>query len=96
MGAFAALDHRFFAAQDSIGIKSWASFASDAGVRDTVSFLECMRNPTMDALVREDSLAARRLGVDGTPTFLIDSLMVPGNPGFEQLNTYVETVLRRR
>lgn len=81
--------------QDSIGTKSWASFALESGVRDTVPFVKCMHSPPMDSLVREDSLAARRLGIDATPTFLIDSLLVPGNPGFERLNAYVKAVLRR-
>lgn len=93
--AFIKFGHRLFAAQDSIGLKSWASFAAESGVPDTARLTHCMQDSLTEQLVRSDSLAAIRLGVDRTPTFLIDSLMIPGNPGFEQLNTYVKAILRR-
>jgi len=42
-----------------------------------------------------DTAAGRRLGVRGTPTFLINELMIAGYPGAERLEQYVNAAVRR-
>jgi protein-disulfide isomerase len=92
-GTFEAFHDLLFANPESIGNKPWNRFAVEAHVGDTVEFDRCMDSRSATAVVDRDSAAAVALGVQGTPTFLINSLMVIGNPGFEQLNDYVKAAL---
>lgn len=93
-GQFEAYHDALFAQVDSIGKKGWTRFALESGISDTAQFTLCLADSTVDALVRRDSLAAMQLGTHETPTFLINDLMVMGNPGFEQLNEYVKAALK--
>lgn len=61
-----------FAKPDSIGIKLWAAFARDAGVRDSSAFVRCMGNPGATALVDSGRALGERLGIKGTPTILVN------------------------
>ena len=95
VGSFEAFHDRLFAQPDSIGAKRWIRFAVEAGILDAVQFARCLSTRSVAVLVNQDSAAAVALGVEGTPTILINDLMVIGDPGFEQLNEYVKAALRR-
>jgi protein-disulfide isomerase len=95
VGSFEAFHDRLFAQPDSIGAKRWTRFAAEAGILDTAQFARCLNTRSAAYQVHQDSVAAVALGVQGTPTFLINDLMVIGNPGFEQLSEYVKAALRR-
>ncbi len=79
-GAFEAYHDRLFAERDSIGHKSWAAFASAAGVRDTVAFNACVKSGEMAPIVAADKSLGNRLGVTGTPTFIINGDEYGGVP----------------
>ena len=68
----------------------WAALAGEVGVPDTVSFNRCMRNVLVRARPRTDSLAAVALGVPGTPTFVVNDLLVGGFSGPEYMDRIVE------
>ena len=85
-GAFEKLHDIFFEQADSLGRKSWTRFALEANIRDTTEFGRCMERPSTRAAVARDTVAAAALGAHGTPTFLINDLMVSGNPGLVTLN----------
>jgi protein-disulfide isomerase len=53
-----------------------------------------MNEPSVAASIHRDSSAAVALGAVGTPTFLINDLMVSGNPGSRDLNEYVKAALK--
>jgi len=62
--------------QDSLGLKTWLSYAVDSGVKDTLRFAEC--NAAKEALPRvEQGLEAGSIvGVEATPTILINGWRV--------------------
>src|SRR6185312_13423471 len=73
-GAFKAFHDTLFAEQDSIGREAWTRIALSAGVEDTADFAHCMGDSSAARVVSADSAAGAKLGVWGTPTFLIGDL----------------------
>jgi len=63
--------------QDSIGLKSWGSFAQDAGVADEETFADCVTRPRLPPAVDSGVAAAARLGIHATPTVLVNGWHVP-------------------
>lgn len=93
-GAFRRMHDELFLHQDSLGLKSWASYAFAAGVTDTVKFDRCLLDRTVSDEIRRDSVAGKELGVTGTPTILIRELRIDGSPTPKELETYVAEALR--
>ena len=83
-----------FAAQDSIGTTGWDAFAQRAGVPDLPAFARCMSAPTADAALARDTLAARKLEVTGTPTYLVNDRRFVGAPPLDSLRAQVERARR--
>jgi protein-disulfide isomerase len=61
-----------FAKQDSLGLISWASYAEQAGVSDTLAFLGCIRDTVSIARINEGLSAGDALAVRGTPTVIVN------------------------
>lgn len=79
---FEALHDQLFAHQDSLGLIPWSVLAARAGVPDGAAFGACMSNPTSPAEITRDMEAGTRLGVQGTPTFLVNERLLRGaTPG---------------
>jgi predicted DsbA family dithiol-disulfide isomerase len=91
-GLFAAMHRRLFAARDSLGRLPWVELAMQVGLRDTTKFAHCMTtNP--HANIERDMLAVGRLGLSGTPTFLIGGVMHTGTVRIETLDSLVSASL---
>lgn len=60
--------YALFSRRDSIGIRSWAYFATLAGVSDTLAFEACVTNRSRFLEVERNAKLAVRLGVTATPT----------------------------
>lgn len=90
---FEAYHDLLFASQDSIGRKPWAQFAEEAGVPDLLAFETCLSDPIIADLVKRDQADGKKLGVSGTPTFLVNDLLFPGYPGEGQLTEQVRLAL---
>ncbi|MFN8670411.1 MAG: thioredoxin domain-containing protein [Gemmatimonadaceae bacterium] len=89
-GRFAELHSWLYSHPDSIGVAPWTWFASNAGVADSAKFSQCIRsNAAVEALAR-DTIAARRLGVTGTPTILIGKLLIAGLVPLDSLAAYID------
>lgn len=95
-GRFESLHDRLFAQSDSIGSKSMIRFAIEVGGIDTVAFADCIGSKDAADSVARDTSAARRLGIDGTPTILVNETRFESNPGFERLRDEVTRALKRR
>ena len=95
-GRFPALRRLLFAEAESIGVKVWTRFAEEAGVSDISAFRECMAMPANDEAITRDSLAAARLGISGTPTFLINDVEIEGYYGAELMDRVLAQALSRR
>jgi protein-disulfide isomerase len=66
--------------QDSLGLKTWTSYAKDAQVGDTALFLRCVtdtaRVPRIDAGVA----LGKRINIVSTPTVIVNGWRIDGTP----------------
>lgn len=88
-GRFQQMHDELFAKADSLGKLSWSQYAQRAGVPDLRSFEQCLEDVSVARYLTVDSIAGSRLGVTGTPTFLINELRVVGYPGKDSLYKYI-------
>jgi protein-disulfide isomerase len=93
-GSFEKFHDALFEQPDSIGRKPWTHFAIEADIKDTSEFRTCMNRPSIAAAIAQDAAAAATLGATGTPTFLVNDLMISGNPGLAALNQYVKEAIK--
>lgn len=76
---FGSFHDALFRGQDSIGVRTWIDYASEAGVPDREAFGRCMAEAA-PAVLQVDAEAAKRLGVVMTPTLLINGRFLEGTP----------------
>jgi len=76
-GRFAEYVDLLFEKQDSLGLKSWTSFAIEAGIQDTLHFRDCnARTGTIPNVERGLGIGGT-IGIQGTPTILINGWRLP-------------------
>jgi protein-disulfide isomerase len=88
-GRFFPMVEAIFNKQDSLGLKSWGSFASDAGIADSASISACARDTKPVSRIDAGLALAERFEVTGTPTVLVNGWRFLG-PSKEQLNRAIE------
>lgn len=71
-GRFAEMTRLLFRKQDSLGLKSWESFARDAGVPQLSDFSECLESAHADSAVSRGLRLGEAWGVRSTPTVLMN------------------------
>jgi protein-disulfide isomerase len=74
---FAAFVEVAYSRQDSIGLKTWESYARDAGVSHADAFSACLAESASSALVDSGIAASARLGIHATPTVMLNGWRVP-------------------
>jgi protein-disulfide isomerase len=89
-GKFEEMHHTLFRESDKIGKESWAWFAERAGLGGQADFDACIDSSRQFAAITRDVEAAKRLDINSTPTFLINTLRVTGFVELDQLIRYVE------
>lgn len=82
-----------YAKQDSLGLKSWASYAVDAGVGDSSAFVKCVAASTSHPRVEQNLALGRRIGIKVTPTVMINSWALPVPPREDMLEALVKILL---
>lgn len=93
---FEAYHDVLFQNQDSIGSKRWSEFAIEAGVPDTARFAGCMRDRTYAQRIEADLRSAAELGVDATPTSIINGMKISGVVEEAVLLSMIEEALARK
>lgn len=87
--AFAPFVDVVFRKQDSLGVKSWTSYAAEAGVADTLRTAHCAEaTESVDKLEWGEAFG-RRIGVEGTPTVIINGWRLPSPPNEATLDAIV-------
>ena len=76
-GRFWTFHDTLFASQAEIGTRSWESFGIASGVRDIPRFLECVASEEHRERVSDDVATASRLGIGGTPAFIVNGRLLP-------------------
>jgi protein-disulfide isomerase len=92
-GRFVQMHAALFADQDSIGTKSFDRFADDAKVPDLEAFRRCAATTDTFPIIREGLAVGRTLKVPGTPTILVNGLMLGSPLSEKQLFLLIERVL---
>ncbi len=69
---FEPMAAELLAKQDSMGMKSWASFARSVGIAHTMSFLRCTEDPLTITQIEHHRVLAAELGIKATPTVMIN------------------------
>jgi protein-disulfide isomerase len=82
--------------QDSLGFKSWTSYATDAGVPDTAAFLRCATATTPVASIDTGVALAKAIGVNATPTILVNGWRYSTPPDSAELDRVVRAILARK
>lgn len=81
--------------QDSLGLKSFRQIAEESGVTDLVAFDRCNANPAPVTAIADDIAAALSLGGGGTPTILVNGLMLGGVPDSAELDDLIRDALKQ-
>jgi protein-disulfide isomerase len=92
-GHFDEMVDVIFEKQDSLGLKSWASFASQAGVTDTVALARCAGTSGAVRGLKEGRQVAKILGVTGTPTVLLNGWKFGIPPDENELDQAIQRLL---
>lgn len=90
---FSAFYHAVYARQEELGAVPWTKLAEAAGVPDTAAFSRCLESARFEAQVRADQRRGQELGVNGTPTLVVDSLMITGAPSRSRLRALLQRLL---
>lgn len=92
-GRFAQLVALTFDKQDSLGLKSWNSFAREAGVADTLRFSRCLADTSQVMRIESGLALGRRLGIHATPTVLINGWRPSVAPAEPELSSIVASIV---
>lgn len=84
--------HDALFALDALSMENITSTAKRLGL-DSKTFTECLSAERSREAVRKDIQEARRLGINGTPTFLINGKLIRGAATFEALKTTIDLEL---
>jgi protein-disulfide isomerase len=93
VGAFRRLVDVIYENQDSLGLKSWSSYAQAAGIVDTASFAACATNHDPVPRLKAGRDFGKRINLTGTPTVLINGWRYPYTPSTEDLDRAIDAVL---
>lgn len=91
-----SLEWNVFRKQDSLGLKSWGSFAAESGVRDTVAIASCATEARQYERIERGKALGDRWRVTGTPTILVNEQRFRGAVPDSVLTAAVERALARR
>lgn len=83
-----------FANQESIGATPWTDVARAVGIANEDLFNTCITDAHLAARVRADVTIARRLKMRGTPTIIVNGVLVFGVPDDRELGRLIRKALR--
>jgi protein-disulfide isomerase len=92
-GRFSSFIDVVFNKQDSLGLKTWTSYAQEAGLLDTVRFVSCIAHTATIPRIESGRLVGEQVGVQGTPTVIVNGWRLPGTPSDSQLVRVIEDIL---
>lgn len=98
IGRFSEVHKAVLAHVDSLSTWNWADWlsgTSDESVR--AAYMECVETDIAPhiAAIHRDTIAANELGLRGTPSFLINNMLVEGHPGLATLDEVIRIALHR-
>lgn len=94
-GRFFPMLDALFGKQDSLGLKSWGSFALEAGIADSASISACAWDTSPVARIEGGLALAEKLEVRATPTVFVNGWRFLG-PTKDELSRAIEALLNGR
>jgi protein-disulfide isomerase len=91
-GTFAQMHDVIFGRQPALGTVRWEALAREAGVRDSARFARCVTGEESSRRVQEDIALGNRLGVNATPTVIVNGARWQSPPTPAQLDSIVRAV----
>jgi protein-disulfide isomerase len=91
-GAYWKFHNALFSGQYSLGRTAYVQYASDLGL-DAAAFTACLDDHHAQAEVEADVADAARLGLNGTPSFVINGQILVGAQPFEQFKAIIDADL---
>jgi hypothetical protein len=84
--------------QEYLGAMSWGELAAEAGIRDTTRIARCARqgNDRRDERIQAALNLGRELGVEGTPTVLVNGWRYETPPSASQLGDMIAEMVAER
>jgi len=95
-GRFEPMLDALYAMQDSFGLAPWSAYAKRAGVRDTAAFQRCIADTTSLRRVSIGSAEGRRIGLEGTPTVILNGWRYGTPPSDTELTRAITDILAGR
>lgn len=92
-GRFEAYHDAVFARQDSLHGEVWPALAEQANLPNLRLFNECMKESGPPQRIQRDLAAGRRLGVNSTPSILVNGVLVTGDE-LGAIEEYVDRALK--
>lgn len=94
-GKFWEMHKVLFANQKALSIAELKTHAATAGL-DAQKFAECLDTGKMKAKVDADSEAGKKVGVNGTPAFFINGVMISGAQPIEEFQKVIDAELAKK
>lgn len=92
-GRFAEFQTAVFAKQDSLGLRSWAAYATDAQVTDRERFAQCAADTSTVARIEAGVALGAQIHVRGTPTVIVNGWRFPTPPDESVLSETIRALL---
>lgn len=91
-GRFDEFHNLVYEKQDSIGLKSWDSFAAESGVPDLTRFRKCAGDTASVSRIEAGVRIGKELAVAGTPTVLLNGWRFWNPPSRDELLRAIEAI----
>jgi predicted DsbA family dithiol-disulfide isomerase len=85
-----------FRKRDSIGLKSWGSYAVEAAVSDSAEYQSCVDGQEPLQRVKAGRALADSIGITGTPTIFVNGWRLPKPPEEDELAPVIQDILDGR
>jgi protein-disulfide isomerase len=95
-GRFSAFSELVLLKQDSLGLKSWSSFAKEAGISAIARFERCTSKSEPIPRVEAGLALGSKFGVHATPTIILSGWRFPSTPTVSDLQGAVDALLEGR
>ena len=95
-GRFEQFSSKVYEKQDSLGLLTFDQYAVASGVPDIAAFHTCNSSSGPIPSIEDDIKAALELGAKGTPTVIVQGLMLSAAPDSVGLDSLVRKALAQR
>lgn len=92
-GRFAEYVDVLFQKRDSLGLKSWGSYALEAGLPEQDRYQACVDDQKTLQRVRTGRSLADEIGLTGTPTVFVNGWRFPRTPTEDELSRVIQDIL---